>query len=93
MTTPMLYSLKHKSMAIDSKRSFEIFIAEAGTSQVVTENIHSLLDPKDFGDDYEYKYAAQEITDEILDLKVGESMYFQPNRDDKNSKGIIIRTK
>lgn len=79
-------------MSIDSKRSFEIFMAEAGTTQTVTEDIHTLLDPKDFGEDFEYKYAAQEVTDEILDLKVGESMYFQPNRDDKNSKGVIIRT-
>lgn len=41
--------------------------------------------------DYEYIYALQEEFDKILDMKEGDSLYFHPNRDDKNSKGIIIR--
>ena len=43
-------------------------------------------------DEYEYIYALQEYFDRILDMKEGYSIYFQPNRNDKNSKGIIIRT-
>ena len=36
-------------------------------------------------------YAMQGKTDEILDLKNGESLYFQANRDNENDKGIILR--
>ena len=43
------------------------------------------------GAEMEYKYAMYEKMDEILDLKRLQSMYFQPNRDDDNSKGIITR--
>ena len=39
----------------------------------------------------EYMYALSQVLDSVLDLKENESMYFQPNRDDKNSKGIITR--
>lgn len=39
----------------------------------------------------ELNYALQDIIDEVLDLKEGESLYFFPNRDDKLSKGIIVR--
>ena len=43
------------------------------------------------GDDWEYIYAMNERKDEIEKLKIGESLYFQPIRDDKESKGIITR--
>ena len=36
-------------------------------------------------------YALQEKTDEILDLKNGESLFFQANRDSVKDKGIILR--
>ncbi len=41
--------------------------------------------------DYEYIYALQEITDEILDLKVCQSLFVQLNRDDINDKGVLVR--
>jgi hypothetical protein len=37
-------------------------------------------------------YALNEELDNLMDLQIGRTMYFQPNRDDKTSKGIIIRT-
>jgi len=46
----------------------------------------------DGGDPYEWQICVQEALTEITKLKVGESMYFQPNRDDPNSKGLILRT-
>ena len=42
-------------------------------------------------EDYEFVYALADRIDDVLDLKPGESMYFQPNRDDCSSKGIIKR--
>lgn len=41
--------------------------------------------------DYEFVNAMAEIENEIDKLFVGDCMYFQPNRDDKTSKGIITR--
>jgi len=42
-------------------------------------------------DGTELCYAAQDIADDILDLKLWETLFFQTNRDDKNAKGLIIR--
>lgn len=47
------------------------------------------LDPEE--SHYEFRYALNDIIDDVLDLKNGESMYFQPDRQDINSKGIIKR--
>lgn len=43
------------------------------------------------GSEYEYNIALYEIEEDVMRLKVGESMYFRPNRDDKDSAGIILR--
>lgn len=40
----------------------------------------------------EWFYALQDCIDNVLDLRKGESMYFQSNRDNVLSKGLIIRT-
>jgi len=41
----------------------------------------------------ETAYALQEIIDSVMDTAIGCSLYFQPNRDNKQSKGIITRIK
>lgn len=70
----------------------EIFVTENGHS------IHEKLEfPKrgedmDNGTEYEWYYSLREVTDKIMALKVGESMYFKI-RDDKASRGVIVRTK
>lgn len=46
---------------------------------------------KEEGADYEFVYAMNEDMEKIDKLSIGKSMYFQPCRDDKNSKGIITR--
>ena len=46
---------------------------------------------KGINEDQELYYAMDEIIDAILDLNVGESLYFSPNRDCKTSKAIIVR--
>ena len=42
--------------------------------------------------DSELQYALQDVTDEILDLKLHEKLTFQSDRGVENSLGIIIRT-
>ena len=41
--------------------------------------------------DYEYIYALQSDIDIVLDLKEGEKIPFQFNRDDETTKGFIKR--
>ena len=69
----------------NSKRQFQLF-----SSTELTQRVYDLEDLSN-DDGSEILYALQEIIDEILDLKRGESMYFQPNRDNKESKGVIVR--
>lgn len=44
-------------------------------------------------DNYEWKYALQDIFDELLDVTVGCRMEVQFNRDNKDSLGFIKRIK
>ncbi len=76
-------------METNSKREYELSIAECGQTTVSRCRIDAVLED----DGFEYQYAMQYIIDDVLDLKLNESMYFQPNRDDKSSKGIILRIK
>ena len=41
--------------------------------------------------DFEFIYSMQGQEKQIAGLEFKESMYFQPNRDDPKSKGIITR--
>ena len=50
------------------------------------------MDKDGEGSSYEWQYALADIADELNALEVGETMYFQGNRDDKNTKGYIVRT-
>lgn len=74
---------------ISSKRKYRVLISESGESSIERVTINRLLNPRE--NDYEYIYALYDVIDEILDLKNGESLYFQPIRDNKDSKGIITR--
>ena len=67
----------------------------------VTENGHPVHEKLEFpyrqedidhGDYYEWYLSLREVTDDILKLKVGESMNFKI-RDDQTSHGTILRTK
>lgn len=42
--------------------------------------------------DSELQYSLQDVTDEILDLKLHERLHFKSDRSVENSLGIIIRT-
>lgn len=76
-----------KTFVNTSQRVYELFIVENGDSGKLKLTIEMLFTESE----NEYIYALQEIIDDILDLKKGKSLYFQPNRDDKESKGILLR--
>lgn len=74
-------------MNLNSKREYRVLLVENGNDTSIYQSLKNIL----ADDGAEVNYAMQEIIDSILDLKVGESLYFQPNRDDRNSKAIIFR--
>ena len=71
-----------------SKRTFQVAECYGAGMDCWKITLQEILDPTD---DREVVYALQEIIDDILDLPAGDSMYFQPNRDDDGTKGIIRR--
>lgn len=76
-----------KDLFNTSQRMYEIFIIENGEAIKLKLSVESIFQESE----NEYMFALQEITDTVLDLKKGESMYFQPNRDNGKSRGIILR--
>ena len=51
----------------------------------------SIYEKSEDENDFEYNYALQDSIDEILDLKINETIYFQYDRNDQNSKGLLTR--
>jgi hypothetical protein len=69
-------------------RLFSIIEVHSKCDSKITVGIQELFhNPQDL----EVINAIQEIGNDVLDLDVNQSMYFQPNRDDDSSKGIIKR--
>jgi len=75
---------------IHSNRKYKVAICDADGIALEKVSIRQLLST-DTGNNWEFIYSMQDIIDKVLDLKEGESITFQPNRDDPNSKGIIYR--
>lgn len=75
---------------ITSKRRYVVQITEGGHHYDETIELKTLLTTSK-KNEYEYIYSMQDLIDEVLDLKDGESMYFKPNRDNDLAKGIITR--
>ena len=71
----------------DSNRTYSIAFIDDCMELIDVISIEEILR----NDHSELNYALQSVLDDVLDLKKGESMYFQPNRDNDNSKGIIVR--
>ena len=80
-------------MSALSNREYKVIAVESAESYEVELTFNDILNLDDPDDTLELIYAIQEVGDKVLDLKVNESMYFQPYRDMKESKGIIIRIK
>lgn len=77
-------------MLVNTKRHYQIALCEGSKIALMGIEAGLIIQPKEH--DYEYIYALNEMLDEILDLKVGDSLYFKHNRDNKDSKAIILRT-
>ena len=73
---------------IESKRMYSI---EESVNGIISNYRIKLTEIMDKASDSETIYAIQECIDDIMDLKLNKSMFFQPNRDDEESKGIITR--
>lgn len=90
------FLFKTKTMSAISNRIFQIVIVEPGTKGYVFTKEHITFDQLFHNKDknpFEFIFALQEIADAVLDLKENESMYFQPNRDNNQTKGILLRIK
>ena len=70
----------------------EIFVTENGHPVHEKLEFPYRQEDLDHGDYYEWYLSLREVTDDILKLKVGESMNFKI-RDDQTSHGTILRTK
>ena len=47
---------------------------------------------KEEGDDYEFIYSIQSYYwEQMMKMELNESIFFSPDRNDKASKGIIVR--
>jgi hypothetical protein len=73
---------------IESKRTYSV---EESVNGNISNYRIKLTEIMDKASDSETIYAMQERIDDILDLKLKKAMFFQPNRDDNDSKGIITR--
>lgn len=78
-------------MTLNSKRRYKIAIQEGDAIYKDEFPVTRLSISIRGDDDAEYIYALQDRMDEVLDLRRGESMYFQPIRDNNSTKGIIVR--
>ena len=78
-------------MSVITNRTYSVIEVQNGVIAKNTFTFEQIVLDEKSG--YEIVYAMQEVFDAILDLQVNDSMYFQPNRDNKSSKGIIVRTK
>ena len=73
-----------------SERKYVVHISDNVTDGIKEMTFNELMQ-NPTGD--EFIFAAQEDVDSVLDLRNGQSMYFSPNRDDAESKGIIKRVR
>jgi hypothetical protein len=78
-------------MKLMTDRQYMVQVSENSYTDQFHISLHQIEKALKTNDPGELYFAMNEEVDKILDLKVNESMYFRPNRDDKNSKGIITR--
>jgi hypothetical protein len=74
---------------LPSSRRYAIAFIEGDAACTYFPTLSDILDSSD---DMEYKYAIQEEFDKLLDLKVGDRLLMNFNRDNTDSAGYIKRT-
>ena len=77
---------------MNSKRKFTIYLHDGLDLNEVSFPLCDLLRNEGKYKDTELFYSLLDDIDLLLDLKGGESMYHQPNRDNPKSKALICRT-
>lgn len=82
---------KRRTDSINSSREYTVQESTQGSAVTFEATLYELLFPLD--EDAECMYALNDMLDDVLDMELNESKYFQPSRDDNHSKGIITRTK
>lgn len=86
-----------EKIAKQSKRQFMVCFTECAVINTHYSGTRTLslqdIEKMSVTDDAEVGHAMMEDIDAILDLIPGQSLYFQPNRDDKQSKGFILRVR
>ena len=75
--------------AVLSNRKWKL-ITVNNSEQVDLETIYEKSEQES---DYEFNYALQDRIDDLLDMQINDTIYFQFNRDDENDKGIVVRVK
>ena len=86
-----LHSIRrYKIVTIDRE---DVYIFEDISIQdIIGKSKYSELElSENFFFDSELQYSLQDVTDEILDLKLHERLHFKSDRGVENSLGIIIR--
>lgn len=68
------------------KTSKRRYVIQTSIGNTTTELLHPKIQKIINNTEGEVYFALQDELDLILDLRQGESMYFQPNRDDSKSK-------
>lgn len=80
---------------LPTKRAFAIVFIEADvTASFPCRTLQEILaadNSKNNSNDFEYIYAIQDNIDAVLDLKLGERLMMNFNRDSADSTGFIKR--
>ena len=75
-----------------TSRRYQAVICQSGAiSKVELTAMELLLEQQEAGVEHEFIYALRQRMDDVLDIKLHESIYFQPSRDDINTMGILLR--
>lgn len=80
----MKITIQTVNKVLNSHRSFILFFSDCGPAGHPT--IHTIQEIITYSvqDDYEWAHALCEDIDKVLDLIIGQSMTFYPNRDNRD---------
>lgn len=73
----------------NSNRLFNMYTVENSCSTLIQVSLDEIIQDKE----YEVFFALQEQIDEVMDIPMGCTLTFKPNRDNPLSKGMITRVR
>lgn len=80
----------NRNTELPSARRYVVAFIEGNAACTYFPTLADILDDSE-GNDYEWKYAVQERFDDLLDLKIGDRLLMNFNRDNTDSTGYIKR--